>query len=690
MMLALLVASLVTEAPALARQGGVFYVDGSRPVNGAGTEFSPFNSLNRVPAVENAQVYVGGILRETAEWSGLRRGTVVQQWPGKLRAELRGDVVVPPGEWARRGNGLFSTTIPSSPSSVVWNWDTNVDSSGRHFGHLRGAASLQECQHAVSTWFYDQSSMTLYVHQPPGAQPPDQGDAYAWVRTGSGFTINNGDGVTIDGLRLCLWSDSSPGGGYGIRLNNGIGATISNCLFEDCGYHSAGFVGNVCRDNRLINCIGRGLHGRSNHFVFYSLTEDIVGCRAEKCEAHLYGVLDWQGRRLDPNDYCGGYYSHTGLSAARVRDLEYNRCRAIGYDDSSGNAFGAGSYTGSALDGRNAYSYPIRFVECAAENCDFVNVEGHVAFIRCRLDFRKAAISGGNSSSCFVFNRAGTQVAIESSEFITRLDGTSVSRVIWPKNPGDTLYLMGVTFFDEFPGSASRSFVRTGDTSHVVAEQCVFTSSADMYLTNGSSANTAENFDFVNCWYHHIGPSHYSVCPDLNERSEWTSLVDPNGWYDINPNLANPPADLAPEPDGALWRVRVPLDGVSRLGITGAAYDGRLGAHQFGWPTAHLNICPCPSTGALQMEWWQATPGGTVAILYSDRLGTVHVPPSRPCPGLTLDLSAPALVIVGTQRSDSFGSGKLNATVMNPQVCGGYAQMVDLGSCTTTNVLHID
>lgn len=680
--------ALIWPTPAHARQGGVFYVDGDQLINGDGSQASPFNSLNSVPAGEGATVFIAGVLRESVQWNGARRGTVARQWPDKAPAELRGDVVVPPGQWTPDGNGVYSTIISSAPSSAIWNWDANVDPQGRHFGHLTGVGSYLQCRDTPSSWYFNAANSTLSVHPPPGARLPDQGDVYAWVRSGSGWTISSGVDITIDGLRVCLWTDPNPGNGYGVKFISSSGCTVSNFILEDCGYHAIGFVGAVCEGNRIISCVVRGLHGRSIHFVFYSGGADIVGCLAIDCEAHLYNILDWRGLTLDANDTAGGYYTHSG-SGTLIADVEFRRCTAIGYDGAKGNAFGVDLTTTRTSDERNFDGYPVRFVECTAIYCDYVNVSGQVAFIRCRLDFRKAAASGGNSSSCLVFNRSGTQVAIESSEFITRLDGTNVSRVIWAKNPGDVLYLLGVTFYDEFPDAASRSFVRTGETSLVVAEQCVFASAADMYLTNGASTNTPANFDFTNCWYFGIKPNWYSASPELNDRSEWNALVDIVGWFDIDPNLVDPPQDLAPAPGGALWRARLPLDGVVRTGIDGKPYDGRVGAHQYGWPMAQqLAVSPCPLGGPVQLTWSQATPGATVAILYSSRPGTGHIPPTRPCPGLMIDLDVPSLVLAAIRRSDSSGAGLLDAQV-DPRVCGGYAQIVDLGGCRTTNLVPI-
>ncbi|GEM_PF-4915690 len=683
-----LLCALFDSSPALARQGEVFYVDGNQPTNGTGSESNPFNSLSSVPARNDSEVFVAGILRENVQWTGLRRGTVVHQWPSRPQAEVRGDVIVPPEAWIST-NGIYYTTVSETPVSAVWNWDENIDALGRHFGHLREVSSIQQCRDTAGTWYSDVPASRVYLHPPPGAQPPDQGDVYAWIRSGCGLSISNGDGLTIDGLQFRLWSDPNPGNGYGIKCNDGIDAVISNCLFEDCGYHSVGFVGDVCRNNKLIACIGRGLHGRSNHFVFYAATDHVSGCRAQDCEAHLYGILDWQGNPLDVEDRIGGYYTHTGGGGAEVRDLEFFRCKAIGYEGATGNAFGAGQTTPSVSDGRDVEAYPVRYVECVAENCDFSNVEGFVSFVRCRLDFRRAAVTGGITHSCLMFNRSGTQVVIQSSEFITRLDGTNASRAIWVKNPDDVLYLLGVTFYDEYPNGGNRSFIRAGDQGRVIAEQCVFASAASTYLTNGATTHTPDNFDFMNCWYFGVGNGRYSSSATLNERSEWAAQVDEKGWYDVNPGFKHPPLDLAPAVDGPLWRVRVPLSGVSRIGISGIAYDGRLGAYQYGWPIARLNASPCPSGGTVKLAWTNAKPNGTVAVLYSRQLGTERIPRQFACAGLQFDLGLPTLIRAGTGRSDSDGSGEFNG-VIRPSVCGGYVQMIDIKGCATTNVVPIE
>ncbi len=664
-----------------------WYVDGDAATNGTGAAQSPFNSLRSVPEGPGQVVFAAGTFRESAVWGGDRRDNILRPWPGRAAPEIRGDVVVPPDQWTLRGDGLYAASLTDTPVSVVWNWDANIDGAGRHYGHLTVAATYNLCRSTPGSWFHDSTLGALLVNPPAGAAPPNLGDTYAWVRAGNGLTIHNAERLTVDGLRFVLWSDPTPGNGYGLMVRDGLDSTAANCTFFDCGYHSAGFVGDRCEGNRFVRCVGYGLTGRSNHFVFYAANRDAVRCRAEESDAHLYGILDVRGLPLNATDRCGGFYTHSGASG-RIADVEFVRCRTFGYDRAVGNAFGCGLNTASATDPLDAHTYPVRFIECEAVNCDYANVDGHAAFIRCRLDFRKASRTGGNSGACLLFNRTGTQVAIESCEFITRLDGVYATRAIWAKNAGDRLYMLGVTFYDEYPRSATRSFIRAGEDALVVAEQCVFSAVDPMYLTNGATTHAPANFDFTNCWYDRIAPDQYSASPLLNERGEWMAQIDESGMYDVDPEFAAAPQNLAPKVNGPLWRWRVPLQGASRLGISGKEYDGRSGAHQFGWPVATITSL-CPEPGPVKLEWTQSTPHGPLAVFYSRSTGLFTIPPPRPCAGLRLDLAAPTLIYLGLVTSDENGGGQVEA-VVGSDVCGGYLQLIDLTSCSTSNPAPIE
>lgn len=662
-----------------------FYVDGDWPVNGSGTESNPFNTLRSVPPGSNRTIFVAGTIRESTVWTGPWRDTLVCQWPGRARAEIRGDVVVPPQQWQKIEARLSATPLSAAPVAVVWNWDENIDKHGRHFGHLLPSASYRQCTETPGSWFFDPAQSLLFVNPPPGGRSPAEGDTYAWVRAGSGLTLSEPIRVHIRAVKFTLWCDPASNG-YGLRLSSASGCVVSGCDFQDCGYHAAGFVGMLCVGNRFESCTARGLAGRSNHFVFYSSMGDVLECAAVDCEAHQYTHLGWNGAPLDPAARCGGYYTHTG-GGAQVRDLEFRRCRTIGYDDGSGNSFGVGTRTAAASDERRVETFPVRFIECEAVNGDYINIDGHAAFVRCRLDLRDASRTGGAAGACIMFNRAGTVVALESCEIITRLDGAAASRAAWAKNPGDRLILLGCTFYDDFASPAERSFLRAEATARIVAEQTVFSARQEMNLTSGSTEHTPDNFEFHNCWYHGIGSGRYSSSPALDEQSEWLGLIDDVGWYDVPPEFAGPPGNLAPKVNGALWRSRLPLEGVARLGISGKLYDGRSGAHQFAWPLAAA-ATSCPDAGPITISWTQAAPGGSAALLYSRTRGSVVIPPHLPCAGLWIDLGAPSLLLIGVFASDDQGSGSV-AGAAPREACGGYLQLIDLDRCATSNTVPL-
>lgn len=662
-----------------------FYVDGDRPVNGSGTESDPFNTLRSVPPGADRTIFVAGTIRESTAWGGGWRDTVVCQWPGRAATEIRGDVPVPPHQWQKLGAALCMTPLAAAPVSVIWNWDENVDEYGRRFGHLSPQASFQQCSETPGSWFFDAAQSLLYVNAPPGGRSPADGDTYAWVRAGTGLTLSEPVRVQIRDLRFTLWCDPASTG-YGLRLSSASGCTVSGCVFQDCGYHAAGFVGTICTGNRFVSCTARGLAGRSNHFVFYSSMGDVAECAAVDCEVHQYTLLGWDGAPLDRSARCGGYYTHTGGSA-QVRDLEFRRCRAIGYDDGSGNSFGVGTATAAALDERVVETYPVRFIECEAVNGDYVNIDGHAAFVRCRLDLRRASRTGGAAGACIMFNRPGTVIALESCEVITRLNGASASRAAWPKNPGDRLILLGSTFYDDFDAPASRSFLRAEATATIIAEQTVFSARRELSLTSGSTEHTPDNFDFRNCWYHGITPGRYSSSPALDEQSEWLGLIDELGWYNVSPEFASPPGNLAPKVNGPLWRSRLPLEGVERLGITGKQYDGRSGAHQFAWPIAAATTS-CPAAGPINVSWTQASPRGSVVLVYSRTTGSWEIPAHLPCAGLWLDLGAPSLMLVGVFASNDEGSGSVAGTAPR-DACGGYLQIIDVQRCATSNTMPL-
>lgn len=90
----------------------------------------------------------------------------------------------------------------------------------------------------------------------------------------------------------------------------------------------------------------------------------------------------------------------------------------------------------------------------------------------------------------------------------------------------------------------------------------------------------------------------------------------------------------------------------------------------------------CPGQMTLQVT--NATPNGTIAILYSPASGNVTIPGGRPCAGTQLGLNAQTKVFK-TANADGSGNYTLNVNVPN-QACGFFVQILDLTDCETSNV----
>lgn len=89
-------------------------------------------------------------------------------------------------------------------------------------------------------------------------------------------------------------------------------------------------------------------------------------------------------------------------------------------------------------------------------------------------------------------------------------------------------------------------------------------------------------------------------------------------------------------------------------------------------------VCP----GRITLEWSGATPHRRQGIVFSRYQGQSVIPEGA-CKGTTLGISQPTLVrVIGTDG----GSGALNVLT---QLCAGYVQLVESGTCRTSNVARV-
>ena len=94
----------------------------------------------------------------------------------------------------------------------------------------------------------------------------------------------------------------------------------------------------------------------------------------------------------------------------------------------------------------------------------------------------------------------------------------------------------------------------------------------------------------------------------------------------------------------------------------------------------------CP--GTVRAQWIGATPNVTLALLISPDTGSFVIPPGNPCAGTQLGLAGNGLDVVSTFGSGADGSGSRQGQA-GIGACGRFLQLLELGSCATSNVDQI-
>lgn len=98
----------------------------------------------------------------------------------------------------------------------------------------------------------------------------------------------------------------------------------------------------------------------------------------------------------------------------------------------------------------------------------------------------------------------------------------------------------------------------------------------------------------------------------------------------------------------------------------------------------------CPDSGPATLSWTGSTPTARVVLLFSPQAGQFTIPPGRPCSGSVIGLEPRGLVVrTGPAfTSDLEGAGQVTGQ-MSAAACGGLIQLLDLGSCGTSEVVQV-
>lgn len=95
----------------------------------------------------------------------------------------------------------------------------------------------------------------------------------------------------------------------------------------------------------------------------------------------------------------------------------------------------------------------------------------------------------------------------------------------------------------------------------------------------------------------------------------------------------------------------------------------------------------CPGGGPITISWTGATPGRQVAVIFARTTGNFAIPNNYACAGTRLGLSSNQIQIAFQGASGNNGSRTINGSTGNG-VCGGYFQLLDVATCSTSNVVR--
>ena len=91
----------------------------------------------------------------------------------------------------------------------------------------------------------------------------------------------------------------------------------------------------------------------------------------------------------------------------------------------------------------------------------------------------------------------------------------------------------------------------------------------------------------------------------------------------------------------------------------------------------------CPGTATV--AWAGATPGVQLGLVFARGTGSFVIPPGQPCAGTQLGLNSNQLQLVNQFGSGANGSGQVQGQA-GAGACGGFLQLIEAGSCATSNV----
>jgi hypothetical protein len=536
--------------------------------------------------------------------------TIQRSGDGTARPQIRGDVVVAPGSWTDAGSDIFTAAVTTEPEGVIYDWDDSLTTPAQsyhialHYGHLPRTAGTETAP-GDGEWGW--AANVLYVNPPAGADKPDTGGTWAWLRPGNGLLLNGCDGATVDGIDAYLWIEYATSNGYAIRGADCENCTIENGTFLDCGWHHVGFAGTKTVSNVIRNvlCAGHNTDSAStaNAIVFAGTDNGDLnrGNRCYDATVHASWLLNTSGTalRTAANGFVPVYSHGNSGNSSKTNDVEYHRLKVYGrYVADERVNFATCNDVDDPSDAADPETYNVR----AYDGEWIVDRSGVIEDVSLqRVDIQFGTISANTAAVSTInrpFNLTACTLVCTISNALGRVFQLASDAATDANFINCSIHLVTST--------ANASLIEiSGSSGAVTMRRCLFSradTGAFLKDGSGSAAVVAGQFDIANCI---LGPNIDSgkyvlvgnatagdACRSLTNWQANVSaaatvsnsrITDTGTVYEQAPGFTSA-TDLSLTAAGyARLNTLITFDAL--MGVNGQTSGRYVGAYQYGAPT---------------------------------------------------------------------------------------------------------
>lgn len=509
----------------------------------------------------------------------------LRAWAGQAAPWVRGDTVIPPGAWTDNGDGTFSAAVASEPASVVWNWDTNINAQGHHYGHQVPDAAVDN----AGEWDWDAGTLT--VRPPTGAADPDTGDVYAVCRKGNGITLVAPVGCSVRGITFALFCEATAGQGIPLSIEGAVNCVQAGNTYWDCGYHSMQYAGDGATDCIVQGNTYYGLRAGGSHDVFFGELAAAVGatgCSRRGNTYHGYTLLRSDGSTPLESGQVTSALAHGG---ADVLDVTTIGNTFIGYESNySGLTYVPISVQNAAeaSDPFDWRTYAYKVVENTFVDCSVLTGSNtqEMAWVRNRaVQWSNLGLySTGTATNARVIVPANRLHLFVCNEWLNNNNGTTGGKRFYTVN-GHAIVL-GDSVADAATSGVNRPIIQTaGAGTTLYLEGMVLIKGAVGIGIGGSGGG---DYTIQNCVFVGFSTTAFGTGLGLATKAAFVAAHPDNIIHDAGQNttdnlgLLDWALSLEPTTDGFLGTTRVGMDKHGEEGINQRAWGGYYGAYQFG------------------------------------------------------------------------------------------------------------